>query len=422
MPRVLLVLAAGLVLARPAPALAHDGGVAYVEVELRGRELALTLRSTVHNLSPALGLGTLPRASAEMYGNRRGTVARNVMAYVTVVDGQRRVCRPRSPTVQLRKERIVEVAWTCVCPRRPARVELRYDLLFDQDPGHRAFVRLLAGEGAARREVRQILDARHRTVSLTHEVSAWSTAGEFLLLGAEHIFTGYDHVLFLVVLLLAAGAAGASGGIRRGLYQVLAIVTSFTVAHSITLVAAALEWVALPSRIVEPAIAATIIYVALENVVVTAPRHRWVLTFLFGLVHGFGFAHVLGEIGLPGQGLAVALACFNVGVELGQVIAVTLLFPVVYLLARGRVGLPAALLCVVLVGLLLALITLAGLAMSWQPVAALGLLVAGMVAARRLGYRRAIQQGGSLLVAALGAVWLVARVFGLSVLGGLLGG
>ncbi|MDB5095911.1 MAG: High-affinity nickel-transporter [Cyanobacteria bacterium RYN_339] len=138
----------------------------------------------------------------------------------------------------------------------------------------------------------------------------------FVGLGIEHILMGYDHVLFLISLLMLGG----------GLRYLLKVVTAFTAAHSITLTLAALQLVSVPSRLVESAIALTIVYVAAENFWRKSLDGRWVVTLLFGLVHGFGFASALAKTGLPRQNLALSLAGFNVGVELGQLVVVSVAF------------------------------------------------------------------------------------------------
>jgi hypothetical protein len=157
--------------------------------------------------------------------------------------------------------------------------------------------------------------------------SLWQQLGSFFRLGVEHIFLGYDHILFLVSLIVVCK-----------LCELVKIVTSFTVAHTITLILATLEVVQLPSRAVETAIAATIVYVALENFWIREAPHRWKLTFAFGLIHGFGFAGVLRELGLPKVGLVRSLLAFNVGVEVGQLAIVLALFPLAYAIARLKYG------------------------------------------------------------------------------------
>jgi hydrogenase/urease accessory protein HupE len=148
--------------------------------------------------------------------------------------------------------------------------------------------------------------------------------------GIEHIFLGYDHVAFLIAIVLWA----------RRLWPVIKIVTAFTVAHSITLSLAALQIVVIPSSIVEPAIAASIVYVAIENFFSRNVDGRWRDTFAFGLVHGFGFASALQEFGLPRGAVVPALAAFNIGVEVGQVAIVSLVIPLLigvdWLIARTR--------------------------------------------------------------------------------------
>ena len=142
------------------------------------------------------------------------------------------------------------------------------------------------------------------------------------MLGVEHILTGYDHVVFLLALLLAGGA----------FWNTAKIITSFTVAHSITLALAALDVVRIPSSVVEPLIAVSIVYVGVENLLQGDLRWRWLLTFAFGLVHGFGFASVLRELGVgeAGVGVAVPLVSFNLGVELGQVGIMLLVLPLIW--------------------------------------------------------------------------------------------
>jgi hydrogenase/urease accessory protein HupE len=150
---------------------------------------------------------------------------------------------------------------------------------------------------------------------------------DFVRLGVEHILTGYDHLLFLLALLAVA----------RGLWSVVKIVTAFTLAHSVTLTLAALGFVRIPERIVEPLIAATIIWVALENLFAAAPdRRRWMWSFAFGLVHGLAFASALGELELKGAALIRGLVGFNAGVEIGQLIFVIIALPLLNLMSQGR--------------------------------------------------------------------------------------
>ncbi len=157
-----------------------------------------------------------------------------------------------------------------------------------------------------------------------------ATALEFLRLGIVHIFIGYDHIAFLVALLLT----GAS------LMAVTKIVTAFTAAHSLTLSLAALDVVTLPPVLVEAGIALSIVYVAAENLFTSRREGRWIVSFLFGLVHGFGFAAVLKELALPSSALVTSLVTFNVGVELAQVAIVAAALPVLYALTRTPLHVP----------------------------------------------------------------------------------
>ena len=159
----------------------------------------------------------------------------------------------------------------------------------------------------------------------------WEVAWRYLLAGIEHIAIGYDHIAFLIAVILWG----------RRFWPLAKVVTAFTVAHSITLSLAVLEIVRLPSALVETLIALSIVYVAAENFFVRDLRHRWWITFLFGLVHGFGFASVLRDYGLPRDALAPALAAFNVGVEVGQIVIVVASLLVFAVVDRVIVRAPA---------------------------------------------------------------------------------
>ncbi|MDP2310131.1 MAG: HupE/UreJ family protein [Pseudomonadota bacterium] len=209
----------------------------------------------------------------------------------------------------------VEIAAGMDCP--PGEVTYTAGFLPTLAPGHRHYVEAM-GQPVA------VLDVGTPNVAYTGASDRGEVAAQFFGLGVEHIWTGYDHLLFLFGLLLAA----------RSLRSMLFIVTGFTVAHSITLSAAALGLVSLPSALVEPAIAASIAYVGIENFWRPAPKRRVAVTFLLGLVHGFGFAGMLAELGLPRDALAVALLCFNGGVEVGQAAVVAVALPLLLLLRR----------------------------------------------------------------------------------------
>lgn len=153
----------------------------------------------------------------------------------------------------------------------------------------------------------------------------WSTVAEFLIWGAHHIFIGYDHIAFLLALLLAS----------RSLGEVVRVATSFTLAHSLTLLLAAQEVITLPSAVTESLIAASIVYVAAENYFLKEAKYRWVLTFLFGLVHGLGFSSVLRERLQDLDSILLPVVSFNFGVELGQIAILLVAFPILVLIRKG---------------------------------------------------------------------------------------
>ncbi len=193
------------------------------------------------------------------------------------------------------------------------------------------FIANVSVEGAAGRPpVNRVLSAREPSAELEPPSDAEGRGDAhgspflfFLRLGVEHILTGYDHLLFLLGLLLAC----------RRFRTMALVVTCFTLAHSVTLALAALGVLTLSPRVVEPLIAASIVFVGVENLLRRdEPRWRWALTFAFGLVHGFGFAGVLGEIGLgtTRTALVTSLFSFNLGVELGQLAVTALLLPLLW--------------------------------------------------------------------------------------------
>lgn len=166
---------------------------------------------------------------------------------------------------------------------------------------------------------------------------------DYLAQGVWHIWIGYDHVLFLLSLLLPAVLRRESARwlpvdrLRVAFIEVFKIVTAFTIAHSVTLSLAALGYIALPSRWVESAIALSVVLAALNNLWPLIDRRRWLVAFAFGLVHGLGFASVLRDLGLPQDSLVLALFAFNVGVEAGQLAIIAALLPLIYV-RRDRVS------------------------------------------------------------------------------------
>jgi hypothetical protein len=246
------------------------------------------------------------------------------------------------------------------CERLDRAVRLRYSLLFDVDPTHRGLVQWTPPGGAPQALIFAASSAEQDL--LLKEPSAWETLRQYVWEGVWHIWIGFDHILFLVALLLPAVLAGS---LRSSVVDVVKVVTAFTLAHSITLSLAALQVVTLPSRLVESVIAASVVVAALNNLWGRIQRGRWAIAFVFGLIHGFGFASVLADLGLPRQALVLALVGFNVGVELGQLAIVLAFLPVAFYLRDTRF------------------------------------------------YRLGVLQGGSVLIALLAAWWFVQRAFDL---------
>jgi hypothetical protein len=230
---------------------------------------------------------------------------------------------------------------------RPAAAPVvRYTLLRDTDPTHRGLLR--DARTGAEASLRVLDPNRPAAIDAAARDPAAESAG-FVREGLRHIVTGYDHLLFLLCLLLPAvmrRERGAAGLVWRPVRQwrdavlpVAGIVTAFTLAHSITLALAALGLVSLPAAFIEPAIALTIVLAALDNLVPIFRGRRVLVTFAFGLIHGFGFAGVLGELDLPAGAFAWALFQFNLGIELGQLAIVLLAVGLLYGL-RGRHAYP----------------------------------------------------------------------------------
>ena len=218
-------------------------------------------------------------------------------------------------------------------------LKVDYRLLFDLDPSHRGLLRIEV-DGSSSSAV-MAPDRAVQEFELA-QASGWRTFTQFAGDGMHHILVGYDHMLFLISLLLPAVLVRRERrwqpvpSLRAALLGVLAVVTAFTVSHSITLTLAALDIVGLPSRLVESGIALSVLLAAVNNIRPVITRRAWLLAFGFGLVHGFGFASVLADLGLPRGALALALAGFNVGVELGQIAVVLAVVPVIYFLRNAR--------------------------------------------------------------------------------------
>ena len=205
------------------------------------------------------------------------------------------------------------------------KMQIRSLLLARLNPEHKQFLSVRRADGNT--VLDEILTSRNNSANADLEKLVPDISfSRFLPLGIEHILFGFDHLLFLLALLLTVKSFG----------EITIIVTSFTVAHSITLSLAALGFMQIPPGLVEPLIALSIIFVGLENLLKNRTEKRWILTYFFGLIHGFGFASALQEIGIgTGFGAALPLLTFNLGVEIGQIAVVLLILPVLWKLQKN---------------------------------------------------------------------------------------
>ena len=224
------------------------------------------------------------------------------------------------------------------CPYPVQEITIRYGVMDGIDPSHRGLLTLNGGEAVQT----AVLDGKTAEAAFAvFAPSKWRAAVEYLHAGVLHILSGIDHLLFLLSLLLPAVLLRRDGRwepvaqARPALVNILKVVTAFTLAHSITLTLAALDVVRLPSRLTESVIAASIIVAALNNIVPVVTDSRARIAFAFGLLHGFGFASVLSEMGLPHGARVISLLAFNLGIEAGQLAVVLTVMPVIYACRAG---------------------------------------------------------------------------------------
>jgi hydrogenase/urease accessory protein HupE len=323
-------IAAALLMILSVAAKAHTGGTTgFAQISVHGQTVRYALTLTVDTFEhPGVERGLAAQLRSGDFSALPGVVADTV---TVIADGQKCVPVPGNVTPPSAGRSNVLVVVHFACPQRVRVLSLR-DNLFDTLGADHHTLATLEWPGG-REQLMFQPDRPQAQIPLTGtaadgEAAAGSAQGgmlSFFLLGIEHILLGWDHLLFLVALALRGGR----------LLSLLAIVTAFTVAHSITLALAVLGVASFPSRLVEAVIALSIAYVALENIFrERAPSRRWAVSFLFGLVHGFGFAGALMEIGLPRETLVSSLLSFNLGVEAGQALVVALLLPALLSLDR----------------------------------------------------------------------------------------
>ncbi len=322
------------------PALAHKASDSYLVLQVKGQAVSGQWDIALRDVDFAIGLdadgdgditwGEVKARHADIAGwalgrlelERGGTCALRVAEHLVDehTDGSYAVLRLEG-----------------TCPSPAPSLAIGYRLLFDIDRLHRGLLRLDV-DGVPHASV---LGPESGVLTVkAGETSRLAQLGRYLVEGVWHIWIGFDHILFLLSLLLPAVLVHEGRrwtgvrSFRAAVTEVLWVVTAFTLAHSITLSLAALRVVELPSRLVESAIAASVVLAAANNLWPVVERRRWLVAFGFGLVHGFGFASVLAELGLPADALVLSLLGFNAGVEIGQLAIVASFLPVAYLL-RG---------------------------------------------------------------------------------------
>jgi hydrogenase/urease accessory protein HupE len=295
------------------PAAAHPAPFSFVDVRVQASVVRVSVVAHIFDVAHDLGIAPIERlldpavlrdqdqAIRKLVGDRLALTADG--APLTI--GEWSAAEPLAERQSLRLEGHVALA-------RPAGAITVSTVMFPYDPQHQTFINVYEGEDLASQAILDASRTGFEYFAGTRQ-GVFAVVKRFVPSGVHHILIGPDHLLFLVGLLLLGGS----------MRQLIAVVTAFTIAHSITLSLAALNIFTPPARVVEPAIALSIIYVGADNLMVHGGRdvRAWI-AFAFGLIHGFGFANVLREMDLPSRALGWSLFSFNVGVEIGQVFVV----------------------------------------------------------------------------------------------------
>ncbi|HXW72496.1 MAG TPA: HupE/UreJ family protein [Methylocella sp.] len=372
---LLLCVLMTLISTATSPVLAHKSSDSYLSLRVDGERILGQWDVALRDLDYALGLD-LNDDGVITWGevHRRHEDIASLLLSSLKLRADGKICPARSSEhlIDVHSDGAYEVfRFAADCPETPLELQINYDFFFNFDPQHRGLLRLDFGKDV-QTAVFSPLQRNWRTQR--DGVDFLRTFVAYVNEGIWHIWTGFDHILFLSALLLPAVLTYskrrwvAVTRFSEAFRNVIAIVTAFTIAHSITLSLAVFGYISLPSRLVESAIAISVIAAALNNLRPIVQRRLWAVAFIFGLVHGLGFANVLIELGLPKKALAIALIGFNLGVEVGQLAIVGAILPAAYLLR-----------------------------FSWF-------------------YPRIVLSGGSLCIAMIATVWLLERSLNLSLI------
>jgi hypothetical protein len=333
------IAAVALWLLLPQVAHAHQSSVKYLELEIHDATADLALRVLPTDLAEVLDSNDDSDPTVATAIARADAVRGYVRPWMTFSQKQVACSSSIASVAAAHDPRFVEVRWRATCATTIDAFELNFAGFFEIDSKHVAMLRVKS-PGVS--DESMIVRADEPAVILRLGEAPRHNAWAWIRTGMDHIYSGTDHMCFLLVLLLVVVLGRDGDGARtwraepltRALRKTATIVTAFTVAHSITLIAASLNVITLPGRVVESAIAASIVYTAIENMLNPAVRWRFVLSFVFGLIHGLGFASVLAEL-LPATDVVSPLLLFNVGVELGQLSLVIVAVPALWLLVRS---------------------------------------------------------------------------------------
>jgi hypothetical protein len=338
MRRALLIL---ILLTLNSVAGAHTSSSGFLVVRVEGQRLSGSVELALRDAELAVGIdanGDGKITWGELRAHQRALV--EYVARHLDLGSAGRSCTLNFGDLQVNTRVDGNYAWlpfTARCTPAARELTVRYSLMAGIDPSHRGLLTLTTG---ATTQPAVLGGSRESATFALGRADRWRAFGEYLQAGIWHILSGIDHLLFLLSLLLPAVLARRGGewqpvsAARPALLSVLKVVTAFTLAHSITLSLAALDVVRLPSRLTESVIAASIVVAALNNVFPLVTESRARIAFGFGLLHGFGFASVLAEMGLPAGARLLSLLSFNLGIEVGQIAVVLCVMPLVYR-ARG---------------------------------------------------------------------------------------